>query len=122
MHAHDDFGLATINTLEGLRAGAGSCDVTFNRTGHRCGNAAFEQVAVGVEYFFGYDTKLDLSKITEVSKLVSDLYEVPVPANAPDRRPQHVQLWRAAHPRHAARRLVPVGEHQGGKRRAVAGT
>jgi isopropylmalate/homocitrate/citramalate synthase len=83
VHAHDDFGLATINTLEGLRAGAGSCDVTFNRTGHRCGNAAFEQVAVGVEYFFGNDTKLDLGKITEVSKLVSDLYEVPVPANAP---------------------------------------
>jgi homocitrate synthase NifV len=83
VHAHDDFGLATANTFEGLRAGAESCDVTFNRTGHRCGNAAFEQVAVGIEYFFGYDTKLDLSKITEVSKLVSDLYEVPVPASAP---------------------------------------
>ena len=80
---HDDFGLATANTLEGLRAGAMGCDVTFNRTGHRCGNAAFEQIAVGVEYFFGYETKLDLSKITEVSKLVSELYEVPVPANAP---------------------------------------
>src|ERR1700726_383134 len=83
VHAHDDFGLATINTFEGLRAGAGSCDVTFNRTGHRCGNAAFEQVAVGIEYFFGYDTKLDLGKITELSKLVSELYDVPVPANPP---------------------------------------
>ncbi len=83
VHAHDDFGLATANTLEGLRAGAMGCDVTFNRTGHRCGNAAFEQVAVGVEYFYGFDTKLDLSKITEVSKLVSELYEIAVPANAP---------------------------------------
>lgn len=83
VHAHDDFGLATANTLEGLRAGAMGCDVTFNRTGHRCGNAAFEQIAVGVEYFFGYDTRLDLSMIAEVSKLVSELYEVPVPANAP---------------------------------------
>src|SRR5262249_6882944 len=35
------------------------------------------------EFFFGYDTKLDLGKITEVSRLVSELYEVPVPANAP---------------------------------------
>jgi isopropylmalate/homocitrate/citramalate synthase len=83
VHAHDDFGLATANTLEGLRAGAGSCDVTFNRTGHRCGNAAFEQVAVAVEYFYGYDTRLDLARITEISRLVSELYEVPVPANAP---------------------------------------
>jgi isopropylmalate/homocitrate/citramalate synthase len=83
VHAHDDFGLATANTLEGLRAGAGSCDVTFNRTGHRCGNAAFEQVAVAVEYFYGFETKLDLGKITAISQLVSELYEVPVPANAP---------------------------------------
>lgn len=83
VHGHDDFGLATMNTLEGLRAGAVACDVTINRTGHRCGNAAFEQVAVGVEYFYGFDTGLDLSRITEVSKLVSELYEVPVPENAP---------------------------------------
>jgi isopropylmalate/homocitrate/citramalate synthase len=83
VHAHDDFGLATANTFEGLRAGAMGCDVTFNRTGHRCGNAAFEQVAVGVEYFFGYDTRLDLGKIAEISRMVSELYEVPVPANAP---------------------------------------
>jgi (R)-citramalate synthase len=83
VHCHDDFGLATANTLEGLRAGAMGCDVTINRTGHRCGNAAFEQVAVGIEYFYGYDTKLDLRKITSISKMVSELYEVPVPANAP---------------------------------------
>lgn len=83
VHCHDDFGLATANTLEGLRAGAMGCDVTFNRTGHRCGNAAFEQVAVGVEFFYGYETKLDLTKITSISRLVSGLYEVAVPANAP---------------------------------------
>ena len=40
VHAHDDFGLATINTFEGIRAGAMGCDVCINRTGHRCGNAA----------------------------------------------------------------------------------
>jgi isopropylmalate/homocitrate/citramalate synthase len=83
VHAHDDFGLATVNTLEGLRAGAIGADVTMNRTGHRCGNAAFEQVAVGVEYFLGYQTGIDLSRITAVSHLVSELYEVPVAENAP---------------------------------------
>lgn len=83
VHAHDDFGLATANTFEGIRAGAMGCDVTFNRTGHRCGNAGFEQVAVGLEYFFGYRTGIDLSKIIALSRLVSELYEVPVPENAP---------------------------------------
>ena len=83
VHAHDDFGLATANTFEGIRAGAMGCDVCVNRTGHRCGNAAFEQVAVGLEYFFGYRTGIDLARITALSKLVSKLYEIPVPENAP---------------------------------------
>jgi isopropylmalate/homocitrate/citramalate synthase len=83
VHAHDDFGLATINTLEGLRAGAIGCDVTINRTGHRCGNAGFEQVALAAEYFLGYHTGIDLTRITAISRLVSELYEVPVAENAP---------------------------------------
>lgn len=83
VHAHDDFGLATANTLEGLRAGAVGCDVTINRTGHRCGNAAFEQVVLGAEYFLGCRTGIDLARITAVSRLVAELYEVPVAENAP---------------------------------------
>ena len=83
VHAHDDFGLATANTFEGIRAGAMGCDVCVNRTGHRCGNAAFEQVAVGLEYFFGYRTGIDLAKVTGLSRLVSELYEIPVAENAP---------------------------------------
>jgi isopropylmalate/homocitrate/citramalate synthase len=83
VHAHDDFGLAAINTFEAIRAGAIGCDATINRTGHRCGNAGFEQVAVGLEYFYGYKTGLDLSRLTAISRLVSELYEVPVAENAP---------------------------------------
>lgn len=83
VHAHDDFGLATANTFEGIRAGAMGCDVCVNRTGHRCGNAAFEQVVVGLEYFFGHRTGIDLAKVTGLSRLVSELYEIPVPENAP---------------------------------------
>lgn len=83
VHAHDDFGLATINTFEGIRAGAIGCDTCINRTGHRCGNAAFEQVVVGLPYFYGYETGIDLSKVTGISKMVSDLYEVPVSENTP---------------------------------------
>lgn len=83
VHAHDDFGLATINSFEGIRAGAIGCDVCINRTGHRCGNAAFEQVAVGLEYFYGYATGIDLTQISAASKLVSELYDVPVAENAP---------------------------------------
>lgn len=83
LHVHDDFGLATINTIEGARAGADIVDVTVNRTGHRCGNASLEQVAVALEVLYGVSTGIDLGQIQSLSKLVEEVYGVPVSANAP---------------------------------------
>ena len=38
VHCHDDLGLATANTLAGLRAGARQAEVTINGIGERAGN------------------------------------------------------------------------------------
>ena len=38
-HCHDDLGLATANTLAGIRAGARQAEVTINGLGERAGNA-----------------------------------------------------------------------------------
>lgn len=46
IHAHNDLGLATANTLAALRAGARHASVTVGGLGERAGNAALEQVAV----------------------------------------------------------------------------
>src|SRR5207237_3035661 len=48
VHCHDDLGLATANTLAGLRAGARQCEVTLNGIGERAGNAALEEVVMAL--------------------------------------------------------------------------
>ena len=82
-HCHNDFGLATINTLEGYRAGAIAADVTVNGTGHRCGNAPLEQVVTALEVLYHIRTGIDLSKTYQLCKLVEETYEVKIPANQP---------------------------------------
>lgn len=46
VHCHDDLGMATANTLAGLRAGARQCEVTVNGIGERAGNTSLEEVVM----------------------------------------------------------------------------
>jgi isopropylmalate/homocitrate/citramalate synthase len=83
VHCHDDFGLATINSIEAIRAGALTCDVTVNSTGHRCGNAAFEQVVPVLESLYGIKTGIDMTQLTQLTNMVAELYKVPIATNRP---------------------------------------
>ena len=47
IHAHNDLGLATANTLAAFRAGATHTSTTVNGLGERAGNAALEEIAMG---------------------------------------------------------------------------
>ncbi len=52
MHTHNDFGMATANSLAGLKAGARFIGVTVNGLGERAGNAALEEVAMSLKHLF----------------------------------------------------------------------
>ncbi len=82
VHCHNDLGLATANTLEALRAGAGEFHATINGIGERTGNAALEEVAVGLQYFYGKKT-LHLEKLYELSGLAKNLCNFPLAPNKP---------------------------------------
>lgn len=82
-HCHDDLGLGTANTLAGLEGGADVLEVTINGYGHRSGNAPFEQVVIGCEYFYGVDTGIKLDKIYELCKFVEDKFKMPIAPTAP---------------------------------------
>ncbi len=71
IHAHDDLGLATANTLAALRAGAGHASVTVVGLGERAGNAPLEEVAVAVEVLYGYESGIDLCRLSEVAEIVA---------------------------------------------------
>lgn len=48
-HNHNDKGFATINSLYAIKGGARQVEVTMNGTGERAGNAASEQVIMGIK-------------------------------------------------------------------------
>ncbi len=81
IHCHDDFGLATANTLAALRAGAAQAHVTVNGVGERAGNTALEEVAVVLKSLYGVKTKIVLENLYPTSKLVSRLMGIPVGMN-----------------------------------------
>jgi len=74
VHCHNDLGMATANTLAGLRAGARQAEVTINGIGERAGNAALEEVVMALATrrpLYGLSTGIDTRQISRVSKLVS---------------------------------------------------
>jgi homocitrate synthase NifV len=79
MHAHDDLGLATANTLAAIRAGASHVNTTVNGLGERAGNAALEEVVMGLNVLYGSDCGVDLRHYQEVAQLVAVASGRPLP-------------------------------------------
>ena len=71
IHAHDDLGLATANTLAAVRAGATHVNTTVNGLGERAGNAALEEVALGLRQFHGLERVIDFGRLLEASEAVA---------------------------------------------------
>ena len=71
MHTHNDFGMATANTIAGLRGGANHVGVTVNGLGERAGNAALEEVVMALKFVYGCDVNMDTTMFREISEYVS---------------------------------------------------
>ncbi|MEJ2200774.1 MAG: homocitrate synthase [Desulfuromonadaceae bacterium] len=79
VHTHNDLGMATANALAGVRAGARFVNTTVNGLGERAGNAAFEEVVMGLKHACGIDLQLDTRRFVELSRLVGAASCRPVP-------------------------------------------
>ncbi|QIW23403.1 2-isopropylmalate synthase [Sulfolobus sp. S-194] len=79
VHCHNDFGLATANSIAGVMAGARQVHVTINGIGERAGNASLEEVVMALKKLLGYEVNIKTYKLYETSRLVSELTGVPVP-------------------------------------------
>ncbi|MBC7334775.1 MAG: homocitrate synthase [Clostridia bacterium] len=71
MHMHNDFGMATANTLAGLRAGATYAGVTVVGLGERAGNAALEEVVMALKHLLGVDLGFKTEKFREIAEYVA---------------------------------------------------
>ncbi|MFO1327606.1 MAG: homocitrate synthase [Rubrivivax sp.] len=71
IHAHDDLGLATANTLAALRAGATHASTTVNGLGERAGNAPLEEVVMALRHLHGLDCGVDPRALPALSRRVA---------------------------------------------------
>jgi homocitrate synthase NifV len=71
IHAHDDFGLGTANSLAAVRAGATHVNTTVNGLGERAGNAPLEEVVMALRHLHNIDTGVDMYFYHDLSNLVA---------------------------------------------------
>ncbi|MEM4524077.1 MAG: 2-isopropylmalate synthase, partial [Archaeoglobaceae archaeon] len=83
IHCHDDFGLATINTVCAIKNGANEFHATINGIGERAGNAALEEVVMTLEFLYGIKLDIKKDRIYPTSKLVEKFTRIVVPPNKP---------------------------------------
>jgi homocitrate synthase NifV len=81
IHAHDDLGLATANTLAAVKAGATHASVTVIGLGERAGNAPLEEVAVALMQLYGRQTGTVLPELREVAAVVAAAAARAIPLN-----------------------------------------
>ena len=82
-HCHNDLGMATANTLNGVLAGARQVEVTINGIGERAGNTSLEEIAMILKCHKGLDieTNINTTKIYPTSRMVSSLMNMPIQPN-----------------------------------------
>jgi len=82
-HCHNDLGMATANTIQGILNGARQVEVTINGIGERAGNTALEEITMILKSHveIGIDTNINTTKIHNTSRLVSSLMNMPIQPN-----------------------------------------
>ncbi|MCF8274024.1 MAG: 2-isopropylmalate synthase [Flavobacteriaceae bacterium] len=73
-HCHNDLGLATANSIEGVINGARQIECTINGIGERAGNTALEEVVMILKQhpYLNLDTNIKTEMLYGISHLVSD--------------------------------------------------
>lgn len=72
LHVHDDFGMATANTVEGVLAGADYFSGTFTGIGERAGNAPIEEVCAALHFLHGVDVGVKYTMMKEICDMVQE--------------------------------------------------
>ena len=84
MHFHNDFGMATANTLAVMEVGAAAAQGTIMGIGERCGNTPIEEVLVALKVIYGLKLRnINFEKLVDLCELVSKYSGIPIPVNKP---------------------------------------
>jgi len=82
-HCHNDLGLATANSIAGVRSGARQIECTINGLGERAGNTSLEEVVMILNQHkhLGFYTGIKTRELNPMSRQVSDTMRMPVQPN-----------------------------------------
>jgi isopropylmalate/homocitrate/citramalate synthase len=84
VHFHNDFDLATINTITALSMGVEAATVTVNGMGERAGNAPMHSVVAALWKLYGIRLpRFKYEHLNDLSKLVENLSGIPIQPNEP---------------------------------------
>lgn len=76
LHFHDDYGLATANTLAGVKAGATVVDTVVGGLGDKAGIGATEEVVMALEVLYGVNTGVDVRLLYDLAETVARVFRV----------------------------------------------
>ena len=82
-HCHNDLGLATANSIQGVINGARQIECTINGIGERAGNTSLEEVVMILKQHdeLSLDTNINTKLLLETSQMVSELMGMVVQPN-----------------------------------------
>ncbi|MDG1529744.1 MAG: 2-isopropylmalate synthase [Paracoccaceae bacterium] len=83
IHTHNDFGMGVATELAAVTAGAQCVHSCANGLGERTGNAALEELMMGLHLLYGYDTPYKLDKIPELGALIAERSNISIARNKP---------------------------------------
>ncbi len=83
VRCHNDFGLATANTLAAIEEGITHPQVCVAGYGERTGLAPTEEVAVSLELLYGINTGIDAHKLNRLSQFVEKSFTWPLAFQKP---------------------------------------
>jgi isopropylmalate/homocitrate/citramalate synthase len=83
VHCHNDFGLATANTLAAVEEGVTYLHTSVAGFGERAGLAAFEEVATVLELLYNIDTGVDLARVYRLAQLAEKAFASPIQFHKP---------------------------------------
>ncbi len=83
VHCHNDFGLATANTLAAVEEGVECVHTCVAGFGARAGAAPLEEVVTALELLYDKDTGIDLNKLYRLSQLAEKTFAIPMHFHKP---------------------------------------
>jgi isopropylmalate/homocitrate/citramalate synthase len=83
VHCHNDFGLATANTLAAVEEGVTHLHTCIAGFGERAGIAPFEEVATALELLYNIDTGVDLGRVYRLAQSAGKAFALPLQFHKP---------------------------------------